>query len=79
MKPFDITISGQALESQGFVGLGFTIDGLGLLTFGFVWTCSQIWSPNDPLISTSWTNADPVVTTTWTEYNPNGSVEYCLS
>lgn len=51
----DILISGEALETFGFVGEN-TISGIGLMTFGFIWNCGDIWSPTD----------DPSLTTTWT-------------
>lgn len=50
----DVLISGQALESLGFIGEN-TISGIGLMTFGFIWNCGAIWSPSD----------DPAVVTIW--------------
>lgn len=51
--PFDVTIVGTALESQGFVANN-TIAGIGLNTFGFLWPCDGIWSPGQDTVSTTW-------------------------
>lgn len=50
----DVTIKGQALNSFGLTASD-TISGLGLNTFGFLWACADIWSPDDPVVSTNWT------------------------
>jgi len=54
MPPFDTVVSGQALNSFGFVGIANAISGIGLLTFGFQWPCDDIWTPADPTITTTW-------------------------
>ena len=64
---FDVVISGQALNDQGFVGFN-TVSGVGLMTFGFVWPCQGIWGV-----------ADNPVTTTWVEcVGYSGTLETCL-
>ena len=41
--PFDVQIVGDALNTQGFEAFN-TIDGLGLNTFGFLWSIDGIWT-----------------------------------
>lgn len=53
-NPIDATISGIALETEGFIGLQFAIAGLGLNTFGFLWPCDAIWTTSDLPITTTW-------------------------
>jgi hypothetical protein len=50
---FDVTVNGQALLDEGFVGNN-TVEGLGLLTFGFIWPCAGIWGPGCENITTTW-------------------------
>lgn len=60
-NPINVIIVGQALDSQGFVGANNTVEGLGLNTFGFLWPDAGIWTPCDPLITTTWTEC-PICT-----------------
>ena len=64
--PVDYVIVGTALESFGLTGNN-TIDGVGLNTFGFLWSCSGIWTDWD----------DPARTTAWTSWQANGAIETC--
>jgi|SRR6478736_2744628 len=42
-KPqFDVTVKGMALETKGLTEWD-AIDGLGLLTYGLIWGCQNIW------------------------------------
>lgn len=60
----DITIDGVCLESRGFVGASFYIEGLGLNTFGFLY---PLWHSAETGATATWASADPSVTTTWTK------------
>lgn len=62
---FDVTINGRGLNDYGLYG--GSVDGLGLLTYGFVWPCSAIWD----------TCCDPI-TTAWVDCSTSGGdVEVC--
>lgn len=69
IPPFDVTVKGFALETKGFTE-GNQIDGLGLLTYGLIWGCDNIWTQyvsSNTLIATSWTLAYGYsISTTWT-------------
>lgn len=65
MFPIDVTVQGQALEDFGLEALN-TIDGIGLLTMGLLWSCDAIWAPLAQPITTTWTN--PM----------SGTVETCI-
>lgn len=60
-NPIDVVVVGNALNSFGFVGLQYSVAGLGLNTFGFLWPCDAIWSSsltppmNDPYCGSSFT------------------------
>lgn len=57
--PLDVVIHGQALEDFGFQYEN-AFSGVGLMTFGFLWGCSDIWSPADnPALVTVWTDCTP--------------------
>lgn len=57
---FDILISGQALESEGFLAFNHPV-GLDLITMGFLTPCDAIWDVADEDITTTWTDcASPV-------------------
>lgn len=64
---------GMALVDRGLV-VGGAIDGVGLVTNGFLWQLYKIWFDDQYYqnLSTSWTNSDSVITTTWA--NDNASV-----
>lgn len=71
LKPFnDITVYGEALETFGFEAYQ-TIDGFGLLTFGFLWECAQIWTDSESTLATSWTNSESAITTNWSNSDPS--------
>lgn len=53
MANIDATINGRGLLDYGLYG--YSIDGLGINTYGFVFLCSNIWDNADEIISTSWT------------------------
>lgn len=62
--PIDVVVVGTALDTFGFVGLQYTIAGLGLNTFGFLWPCDAIWTCSDMPITTIWTSVTlPVMNT----------------
>jgi hypothetical protein len=73
----DYTVSGQGLESRGFVG-GNTVDYVGLLLNGLMWKETSIWSPEpgDAVTSTIWTSANPSVSTTWIDATPSVSTTW---
>lgn len=58
IKPFDVTVKGAALETFGFTE-GNQIDGFGLLTYGLIWGCPNIWSYylSGVTVSNTWTLA----------------------
>lgn len=66
MNPLDVVILGMALNSFGLTANN-TIDGVGLNTFGFLWSCDGIWGPASPPVTTAWTCVTP----------PNPTVEVC--
>ena len=72
--PNPVVCYGEALVSSGLVCRN-VVNGMGLVTRGFLWQKYDIWYDNEfynPL-STSWTNADATITTTWT----NPQFGYC--
>ena len=54
-NPIKTKIVGNALNSLGFTGEG-TISGVGLNTFGMLWAIQDIWTPSDPVVTTTWTD-----------------------
>lgn len=52
-QPIDVIIVGVNLNSFGFVGLNYNVEGLALNTFGFLWPCDAIWTPADEVIATT--------------------------
>ena len=62
----DVTVRGQALEDFG-LSASDTISGIGLVTFGFLWNCPDVWGPviDEP-------------TTVWTDAQDASSVESCI-
>lgn len=65
MIAFDVTINARGQSDYGLYG--YTVDGLGLSTYGFIWLCSSIWD-----------NADELITTNWIECpDPNANIESC--
>jgi len=54
---YEIQIVGDALNSTGFTGLD-SISGLGLNTFGFLWSNADRWSECDKAESTTWTECE---------------------
>ena len=68
MFPVDVVISGKNLESHGLVGIADATSPIGVITFGFLFACPDIWSDS----------SDIVASTVWTECNNDGSgLEYC--
>lgn len=66
---FDVTIKGMALSTDGLTSWD-TYEGVGLLTYGFVWPCPGIWygpytTPGTTLIQTTWASVS-LVSTSWT-------------
>lgn len=60
--PFGVTISGFGLENSGLVwdpfaynSTTFLIDGLGLVTFGFIFNAKNNWIPPYATYTTVWT------------------------
>ena len=56
---FDVQIVGDALNDYGFEAFN-TIDGVGLNTFGFLWSIEGIWNvcADCSINPTVWTDAD---------------------
>lgn len=89
MPIFDVTVKGAALETKGFTE-GNQIDGLGLMTFGLIWGCDNIWTQYSTsmivngwslyvgfTVATSWTMCAGVsITTSWSLYTSQG-IENC--
>lgn len=65
MVNFDVTVNGLGLNDTGLCGNN-TISGFGLVTFGFIWGCADIWNPSDSPI-----------TTTWVSCGSSGTIETC--
>lgn len=53
--PMDVKVVGTALNSEGFIGDQWSISGVGLNTFGFLWPCADIWTSSETRITTTWT------------------------
>jgi len=65
MQNFDVTVNGLGLSDFGLVG--GSLDGIGLTTYGFIWSCGSIWD-----------TADEPITTTWSDCTDGGStIETC--
>lgn len=62
----DVIIVGNALNSWGFVGSNFSVQGLGLNTWGFLWPCDGIWNSDCADITTTWECVIPPGSTTET-------------
>lgn len=60
MPTNDVLVNGMALNDQGLTDTN-TVNGYGLLTFGFVWECGAFWL--DPYFSTG-----ASITTGWSLY-----------
>lgn len=45
---FDVRIVGDALNTEGFEAFN-TVEGLGLITHGFLWPLEGIWSPGEDI------------------------------
>ncbi len=50
----------QVTDGLTNVGYGsggeITISGLSLVTFGFLWSCADIWAPVSDEVTTTWTS-----------------------
>lgn len=64
MIGFDVKIAGDALLTDGLEGYN-SISGIALVTFGFLFDCSDIWGAAEYTISTVWASAESIITTTW--------------
>ncbi len=67
-NPEGYTVYGEAVITSGLT-VQHGVDGVGLVTRGFVWTGYAIWldiQAAAPAIVTSWTDSNSVITTTWT-------------
>ncbi len=62
MLPVDAIVLGEALNDVGFVG-NDAVEGLGLVTAGFLWPCAGIWAPMQAAITTTWINIQTSVVT----------------
>lgn len=66
---FDVVIHSPALLTYGLTDL-YTIDGVGLETFGFIWSSYAIWTPGslENNHSTIWASGplETVRNTIWT-------------
>lgn len=51
-----VTFYGEAQETGGLTVSG-AIDGIGLVTYGFLWECPYIWSTVLDTPTTTWTNS----------------------
>ena len=55
------TINGPGQLTYGLTwnpDTGYSVSGLGLVTFGFLWICNDIWSDADPCVEAVWTETD---------------------
>lgn len=64
----DYKLDPLGLENRGLAaGDGEIIDPIGLLTFGFIFSCYSPFVPGSSnVISTTWTQSAGITTTTWT-------------
>jgi len=62
--PFNVYVEGNALETYGFEAFG-AFSAPGLLTFGLVWGCGEIWSTTEQSVSTSWSTSESAISTSW--------------
>lgn len=73
MIGFDVKVAGDALLTEGLEGYN-TIDGIALVTFGFLFDCSDIWGPLEANLTTSWSTTETSITTTWTDLDGSGGI-----
>lgn len=62
---FDVTVNAQGQQDFGIYG--DSVDGFGVQTIGFVWSCSAIWDIFEPEGSCTWIDCP----------NPNATIESC--
>lgn len=62
---FDVTINARGQSDYGLYG--YSVDGLGLSTYGLVWLCTSIWDQGNPSVTTTWVDCP----------NPSSNVESC--
>lgn len=62
IKP--VGVDGQALLDFGLQSYGI-VDGIGLVTFGFLWPKNNIWAPCDYGITTSWAACGATISSSW--------------
>lgn len=58
---FDVTVNALALNDTGLCG-NDTISGYGLVTFGFIWGCADIWNTAEESVSTTWVGCGSTAT-----------------
>lgn len=73
MSPFSqpLRLNPKGLETEGFEGSGDAVDRFGLLTNGFVWQMTSLWTGATKIISTSWVSQSFGGTTTWVSKTPS--------
>ena len=64
MQPIDPIITGNGLNSQGFLNSSFAMSGLGLNTIGFISACADIWTSGEDDVTTSWSDVPSFQTQT---------------
>lgn len=63
--PYNVGVNGEALNTLGFEA-NDQFNGVGLLTFGFLWPVNAIWNPCGYGITTNWAACGATITTSWT-------------
>lgn len=61
--PVDAVVSGANLNDFGIAGENYSLSGLGLNTFGFLFPCDGFWTPTEKPITTTWTSYNQGLTT----------------
>lgn len=62
---FDVTVNARGQQDYGLYG--DSVDGFGVNTYGFVWSCGSIWDVGQDPITTTWIDCP----------NPNATIETC--
>lgn len=62
----DYRIDGQGLLDKGLTPDGAVVDGIGLLTFGFVFSCFSPFVYPSGVTATVWAQSAGVTMTSWT-------------
>jgi len=69
-QQWDVTVNGNALNSNGLTGNN-TISAIGTLTYGFLWGCADIWNTDDYPVVTVWGECP-------SPYDVDPNIEICL-